>query len=352
MWRRDPHLAGKTGLSRYYDFGQGPVPEVMEGHDPYYKNVAKQLIAENIPNNYLVPPTKTQAQHGWPSITAYDCKGKLSAKPGPGCKAQQEVFTRDYYKGDRSMRESGFDVTFRFGPYGGSTHHFAPVCLNSLLYKTEKDLEQIATTLGMAQDAQRWHDAAATLKEAIDQYLWDAKKGMYFDYRDDLQRRSDYQYASTFYPLWAGAASPDQARAVLANLSTFEKPGGIVMSPVQTGVQWDFPYGWAPVNLVAVEGLRRYGFNDDANRISHNFVTMIVQDFQHDHTIREKYNVVTRSTETKVQVGYQENMIGFGWTNGTFLTLLQDLPQNWQDRIARGDLQPIYPPEKGATGGK
>jgi alpha,alpha-trehalase len=221
-----------------------------------------------------------------------------------------------------------------------------------LLYKTEKDLEQIATTLGMAQDAQRWHDAAATLKEAIDQYLWDAKKGMYFDYRDDLQRRSDYQYASTFYPLWAGAASPDQARAVLANLSTFEKPGGIVMSPVQTGVQWDFPYGWAPVNLVAVEGLRRYGFNDDANRISHNFVTMIVQDFQHDHTIREKYNVVTRSTETKVQVGYQENMIGFGWTNGTFLTLLQDLPQNWQDRIARGDLQPIYPPEKGATGGK
>jgi hypothetical protein len=45
-------------------------------------------------------------------------------------------------------------------------------------------------------------------------------------------------------------------------------------------------------------------------------------------------------------------MIGFGWTNGTFLTLLQDLPQNWQDRIARGDLQPIYPPEKGATGGK
>ncbi len=47
----------------------------------------------------------------------------------------------DYYKGDRSMRESGFDISFRFGPYGAATHHFAPICLNSLLYKTEKDLQ-------------------------------------------------------------------------------------------------------------------------------------------------------------------------------------------------------------------
>ena len=27
MWNRDPHLAGETGLSRYYDFGEGPPPK-------------------------------------------------------------------------------------------------------------------------------------------------------------------------------------------------------------------------------------------------------------------------------------------------------------------------------------
>ena len=58
------------------------------------------------------------------------------------------ALTADFYKGDRSMRESGFDVTFRFGPFGAATHHFAPVCLNSLLYKTEKDLEKMAGILG------------------------------------------------------------------------------------------------------------------------------------------------------------------------------------------------------------
>ena len=40
------------------------------------------------------------------------------------------------------MRESGFDVSFRFGPFSADTHHYAPVCLNSLLYKTENDLAE------------------------------------------------------------------------------------------------------------------------------------------------------------------------------------------------------------------
>ena len=29
-WNRDPHLAGSTGLSRYYDFGEGPPPEGLQ----------------------------------------------------------------------------------------------------------------------------------------------------------------------------------------------------------------------------------------------------------------------------------------------------------------------------------
>ena len=30
MWTRDPHLAGQTGLSRYYDFGDGPPAEAVQ----------------------------------------------------------------------------------------------------------------------------------------------------------------------------------------------------------------------------------------------------------------------------------------------------------------------------------
>ncbi len=90
------------------------------------------------------------------------------------CEKRQEFkLSSDYYKGDRSMRESGFDVSFRFGPFGAATHHYAPVCLNSLLYKTEKDLEQISRWLGHCADAEKWNKHAEERKKLIVRYLWD-----------------------------------------------------------------------------------------------------------------------------------------------------------------------------------
>jgi len=100
-----------------------------------------------------------------------------------------------------------------------------------------------------------------------------------------------------------------------------------VTSPHETGVQWDFPYGWAPLQLIAVEGLRNYKFDAEADRISVKFLSTVLENFQRDGNIREKYNMVTRSSEVKVDAGYQMNVIGFGWTNGVFLALLDKLPK-------------------------
>src|SRR6185312_11054779 len=80
--------------------------------------------------------------------------------------------TTEYYKGDRAMRESGFDISFRFGPYGSGTHHFAPVCLNSLLYKTEKDLEEMALILGRQQEAKQWAQRAETRAVKMHKLFW------------------------------------------------------------------------------------------------------------------------------------------------------------------------------------
>jgi alpha,alpha-trehalase len=107
------------------------------------------------------------------------------------------------------------------------------------------------------------------------------------------------------------------------------------MSHDDTGVQWDLPYGWAPTQYLAVEGLRRYGFNDDANRLAYKFLSTVLENFQRDGTIREKYNVVTRSSETNVAAGYKTNVVGFGWTNGVFLAFLHELPPDWTKRLAK-----------------
>jgi len=286
-----------------------------------------------------------------PSIPTYEAEeadvpaGKASGAPysvrvcstgrSESCEAARLIKLKpDYYKGDRSMRESGFDISFRFGPYGADTHHFAPVCLNSLLFKTEVDLEGMSRILGRNSEAEQWRRLAEARKQAIQKYLWDERQGLFFDYNFESEQRSTYRYATTFYPLWVGLATDAQAAAVLKNLSSFEKAGGIAMSVQETEGQWDYPFGWAPIQLLAVEGMRRYGHNADADRVSTEFLSMVLENFSRDKTIREKYNVVTRSSETKVKAGYSANVIGFGWTNATFIELLRALPPEKIKKVA------------------
>jgi alpha,alpha-trehalase len=333
QWNRAPHLAGDTGLSRYFDEGKGPVPEIMGDPSDYYRGVAHFfLIHEGRQSPHLVKASSLAE----PASEVWICDRQSSAVIGRECPPEDRLgLSADFYKGDRAMRESGFDVTFRFGPYGAETHHFAPVCLNSLLYKTERDLEQMSTTLGKEDDARVWANKAAKRREQMLKYLWDEQRRLFFDYNFETRSRSSYEYATAFYPLWAGLASNEQARALAANLRLFEEPGGLAMSRYESQAQWDYPYGWAPIHLLAIEGLRRYGFDGDADRISEKFLSMVLENFRVDHTLREKYNVVTRSTSTHIVAGYSQNVTGFGWTNGVFLELLDRSPADLVARLKK-----------------
>ncbi len=322
LWVTGEHLAGDTGLSRYFDYGQGPVPEIAVMHDPYYREVFTYIQGSPDRKEYLREADKPEgAALTGPTFTFEACQQDQA-----GClKSPVMRYTADYYKGDRAMRESGFDISFRFGAFSGSTHHFAPVCLNSLLYKAETDMEKIATILGKPQEAKDWSAKAAHRKELFNRYLWDASRGMFYDYDFTKKRRSTYDYITTFYPLWVGLATPQQAKAVIANMKIFERKGGLLMSPYETGVQWDAPYGWAPTQLIAVEGIRRYGAKADADRAAREWVSTVAEALKREGTIREKYNVETGSSDAVVTAGYHENLVGFGWTNGVTLQFIHDL---------------------------
>jgi alpha,alpha-trehalase len=348
MWTRDPHLAGETRLSRYYDFGEGPPAEAVQDESGFYRKVAQYFFLHPVEADDYVVETRPGTAQTVPSqpvagspYSLQVCDVPLTMARAECEKAKQFKLSADYYKGDRSMRESGFDVSFRFGPFGAATHHYAPVCLNSLLYKTEKDLEQISLWLGHRDDAKKWNKRAEERKKLITHYLWNDEQGLFFDFNFQTKRMSKYQYATTFYPLWAGLATPEQAKAVASNLKIFERPGGIPMSTEETGTQWDLPYGWGNIELVAIDGLRRYGYNADADRVSYEFLSTVAENFRRDGNIREKYNVVTRSSEAHVELGYEMNVVGFGWTNAAFLELLHGLPKEMVERLEQEQNQPL-----------
>ncbi|MBH8555331.1 alpha,alpha-trehalase [Nostocaceae cyanobacterium CENA357] len=303
-WVVPPHLNAATGLSRYYAFGEGPAPEVLfserdeEGRSHYdrVKEYYKTFEVEDYNVNLYYKRDKDQ-------------------------------LTSLFYKGDRTMRESGFDITNRFGPFSIDILHYAPVCLNSLLYQTEQDLMQINEILGNAQLAKQWRDRADIRRDRIDQCLWDEEKGLYLDYHLQSGDRRPYEFATTFYPLWMGLASQSQAQRVVENLSLFEAPGGIFTSTRVTGNQWDAPFGWAPLTLIAVQGLHRYGYHTEGDRIAHKFLAMVFKEFERHGNLVEKYDVERCSAKVSDEIcfGYSSNEVGFGWTNGVVLELLAAL---------------------------
>lgn len=300
-WTVPPHLNQATGLSRYYALGEGPSPEVLASE----KDDAGHTHYDRVRHYY---------RHH--EVTDYDVALYYDR--------EQDSLTNLFYKGDRSMRESGFDITDRFGPFSVDIIHYAPVCLNVLLYRMEQDLAQFYEILEQPELAQTWRNRASERHQRTDQFLWDEERGLYFDYNFQTGDRRPYEFATTFYPLWAGMASNAQAEQVVRSLERFEVAGGLLTSTHVSGNQWDAPFGWAPLNLIAVQGLLRYGYTTDARRIAQKFVAMVVQEFERYGTVVEKYDVCACSSNVSDEIlfGYSSNEVGFGWTNGVFLELL------------------------------
>jgi alpha,alpha-trehalase len=120
-------------------------------------------------------------------------------------------------------------------------------------------------------------------------------------------------------------------------LKLLETPGGLRTSDRQSGNQWDSPFGWAPLQTVAVRGLWRYGLKEDAERVAVKFLSLVLKEHIEHRAIFEKYDVVRRESAVSegIQFGYSSNEIGFGWTNAAFVDLWRDLPAKGRREVMR-----------------
>jgi alpha,alpha-trehalase len=309
FWTLPPRRIGATGLSRYFDVGSGAAPEVVSSE------------MDDVGRSHF---DRVRAYYRCHEVPDYDLSLYYDRR--------NDRLTDLFYLGDRAMRESGFDPTNRFGPFAVDILYYAPVCLNTLLYQMACDIGRVHQILGHTILVEHWTRRAKEHHQLIDRYLWDADQGLYLDYNFRTGQRRDYRFLTSFYPLWAGIASSDQAARMVEHLPEFERAGGLQSSTTNTGSQWDAPFGWAPLHLFVVEGLRRYGYEEDATRIARKFLGMIHREFVRTGTLFEKYDVDRCSADLSGELlfGYVTNETGFGWTNAVVLHLLAFL----------GELQP------------
>ncbi|MEW6511244.1 MAG: trehalase family glycosidase [Bacteroidota bacterium] len=326
VWTSGPRMTA-TGLSRYYDRGYGPPPEVEPGHfDEVYARFAR---------HYGMSFKEFLAAYR-PSPVPDDAHTETGGEEGLTVPELDRYFVHD-----RSMRESGHDTSYRLE---GRSADLVTVDLNALLYKYEADIaatirKEFGGTLklggGRTITASLWEKRGRIRKDLVNRYLWDGQRGMYFDYDVRQGKTTGYVSATTLYPLWALLASPRQADTLVTRaLPLLEAAGGIVASseasrgpitPERPPRQWDYPNGWAPHQVIAWQGLLAYGYRDVAQRLAYRWLyTITLNATNYNGTVPEKFDLVTRSHLVFAEygnVGTDFSYItreGFGWTNASY----------------------------------
>jgi alpha,alpha-trehalase len=221
--------------------------------------------------------------------------------------------------------ESGWDMTSRFND---KCLDILPVDLNACLYKYEVDIAQVYGIIENNLNKEKYMAQAKKRTEAVNQLMWNQKKGFYFDYNYIKKKQTDFYSTAGFYPLWANMASPEQAERVRGNLHLFETKYGLVNTQPHNLAdevkQHDYPNGWPQQHWIVIKGLLNYGFREDAERIAEKWLNMNKKLFLKTGKFWEKHDV----TKGKVGSHSMERYVtqsGFGWTNAVFIRLIEEL---------------------------
>jgi alpha,alpha-trehalase len=191
----------------------------------------------------------------------------------------------------------------------------------------------------------------------MNRFFWDEKTGYFFDYDLQAGQRSGYGSTTSLFALWAGWATPAQAaRAIAYARANLEQKAGLAstseasrgpLGPDRPPRQWDFPYGWAPHQILAWEGLENYGFRGDAERLAYKWVYTLTRNAaDYNGTVPEKIDVVTGSHAVFAEYGNVGTNFayitreGFGWMNASYQLGLHKLSPQLLDR-----LRAMTPPE-------
>ncbi|CAL2040157.1 unnamed protein product [Caenorhabditis brenneri] len=233
--------------------------------------------------------------------------------------------------------ESGRDFSSRFfavhGPYAGQlastrTSQLIPVDLNSIICGNMKTLSEMYTECGETEDAQYFYNEHRLLRATIRQVLWNEEHNCWFDFDLEEGKHALSFHDTNFFPMYCDSYHEDlDSQAIVDYLTTsgvVSFPGGIPVSLVNSGEQWDFPNCWPPTTWVLLEGLRKVGQEELALSLVEKWVQKNFNMWRASGgRMFEKYNAVSPCYKVKGGGEYvmQE---GFGWTNGVILDFLKN----------------------------
>jgi alpha,alpha-trehalase len=241
----------------------------------------------------------------------------------------------EVYRDLRAAAESGWDFSSRWFADGETlatirTTNIAPVDLNSLLYKVERTIARACKAAGRADCEKQMQAKAQARRAAVLRLMWHDRLGAFVDFDWRNGKRMEQLTAATAYPLFADLVDDHRAASVARAIrKSLLMPHGFATTTVNTGQQWDAPNGWAPLQWIAVDGLRRHGQQELAAQIAAAWVAENGRVYCNTGKLVEKYNVREAGEGAGGEYPVQD---GFGWTNAVLIKLLAIYPELARER--------------------
>lgn len=247
---------------------------------------------------------------------------------------RHEFETAADYDGDdtllfRNLRaacESGWDFSGRWFKDGKTftqidTTNIIPVDLNCLLFHLESSLALAYRHLENKKEVHNYTKKSMLREDAINKYFYNEKDGWFYDYNISEKKLTTQQTIAGITPFFFDIPQSEKiVKAADVIREKFLQSGGVVTTLIDTGQQWDFPNGWAPLQWITIKALDEYGEVNLAHEIAKRWVQLNIKVYNNTGKLMEKYDVV--NTHLTAGGGEYPAQDGFGWTNGVLLKLL------------------------------
>lgn len=200
--------------------------------------------------------------------------------------------------------ESGLDNSPMYDeiPMDPQTHCMClhDVGLNSLYVRDCECLAELADILGRHADAAELRTRADEFRTRL-QTLWSPQHALFLNRRTDTGAFSTRISPTNFYPLLAGAATPEQAHLMLSrHFYNAEEFWGEWVLPSIARTDPAFPEQhywrgriWPPMNFLVYLGLRRYGLRQACADLAEKSVQLLLQEWRAHGHVHENYSALT-----------------------------------------------------------
>lgn len=181
-----------------------------------------------------------------------------------------------------------------------STLNLTDIGLNSLFCADALYLSKIAKELGFLDDAQEFQKEYKTLKEKINNVLFDKERRIYCDRFWD-GKFSSHLAPTSFYPLFAKIPNKKLAKEIVKNyLLNEEKFWGKYVVPsiskddpaYQDQVYWRGRI-WPSMNYLVWLGLKEYDIEDVSFEFAKKSFKLFLKEFELNSHCHENYNAIT-----------------------------------------------------------